>query len=279
MFYKQNINLIITLTFFLFLTPLRGFPDQMAQIKILSLNIWHNQNQWQKRLDYITDQIKRLDIDIICLQEVLERKPDIQNQAQYIANQLGYEYYFASVDAPNKVKRFGNAILSKHPILANSWIALRPINDYRIAAMIKIKYKHIPITIINTHLHYGYEGQQIRIQQIQHLMDFISQSTEDSIIFLCGDMNSGPQSDELQTLKKQFTDPLSNSKAISWSEENPNVHHFHNNFKKIDYILHQDINHLILDTKSQIVFNQPFQDNLWPSDHFAIYSIYQLSLL
>src|SRR5690606_2358486 len=44
------------------------------EFSVLTLNIWHDQRDWPARKAIMVEEIRRLNPDVICLQEVLQRE-------------------------------------------------------------------------------------------------------------------------------------------------------------------------------------------------------------
>ncbi|MBK6736191.1 MAG: endonuclease/exonuclease/phosphatase family protein [bacterium] len=99
----------------------------------VTLNLWHDQQNWPARSTVIVDTLRALAPDVIFLQEVLE-KEGLPNQAQQLADSLGCVFVFTSVDPVGGAKRYGNAILTRLPIVAQHEVKLPPLDDYRVAA-------------------------------------------------------------------------------------------------------------------------------------------------
>jgi len=96
------------------------------ELKVLTYNIQHGLDYIKLlnkerviNLDKICDIIKQFNPDIISLNEVyndVEKKVSV-NQAKYIAERLGYEYfYFGKAITILETVEYGNAIISKYPI-------------------------------------------------------------------------------------------------------------------------------------------------------------------
>lgn len=92
-------------------------------IKIMTYNIMHGLDflLWQEQdkkvinLDKIGDIIKNINPDIIGLNEVYNSSD--MNQVQYLAERLGYSYYYFGRSITLKNGTFyGNAIISRYPI-------------------------------------------------------------------------------------------------------------------------------------------------------------------
>ena len=111
-------------------TSLRAQPADT--LSAVTLNIWHDQQDWPRRLNVIVDTLAALRPDVVCLQEVLQDE-GLPNQAETLAERLGYTSYFSSVDGEDRAKRYGNAILTPLPLVATGWRWLDPRDDYRTA--------------------------------------------------------------------------------------------------------------------------------------------------
>jgi endonuclease/exonuclease/phosphatase family metal-dependent hydrolase len=122
-------------------------------LTVVTLNLWHDQQDWPARRALIVEEMQRLRPDAILLQEVLQHAT-LKNQAQDLAETLGYRYTFSSVDPDTAVKRYGNAILSRWAMLATDWKRLRPMNDYRTAAHLRLDRLGRVVDLFSTHLHH-----------------------------------------------------------------------------------------------------------------------------
>ena len=71
-------------------TSLRG---ETASLEIVTLNLWHDREDWPRRQATIEAELRRLSPDAIVLQEVLQAD-GLPNQAQTLARNLGYHAFF-----------------------------------------------------------------------------------------------------------------------------------------------------------------------------------------
>ncbi len=106
-------------------------------LSVVTLNLWHDKGDWPRREAQIVDALQALQPDVIALQEVFQHE-GLPNQAQTIADALGYGFYFVSTDPVGKPQRYGNALLTRHPILARESKVLQPLDDFRTAAHLRI---------------------------------------------------------------------------------------------------------------------------------------------
>ncbi|MCE4352216.1 endonuclease/exonuclease/phosphatase family protein, partial [Xanthomonas hortorum pv. cynarae] len=122
------------------------------EMTLVTLNLHHDREDWPARRAYIAKQLKQLAPDVIALQEVIERRGSVENQAAWLARKLGYEYTFASVDPVGAPKRYGNALLSRRKVLAMHQRLLQPLDDYRVAAHLQVDVDGQPVNVYVTHL-------------------------------------------------------------------------------------------------------------------------------
>ncbi|WP_256843513.1 endonuclease/exonuclease/phosphatase family protein, partial [Pseudomonas aeruginosa] len=94
---------------------------------------------------------------------------NVRNQAQWLASQLGYRYIFVSTDPVGAPKRYGNALLSRRPILAQGEHLLRPLDDYRTVAHLRIDVDGKAVNVYATHFNERSDenGQRIRRTQVE----------------------------------------------------------------------------------------------------------------
>ena len=95
----------------------------------MSYNTQHCLNFITRKIDFdiIADTIKKCEADIIGLQEMRDEGPDAEYQAQakIIAEKLGYQdYYFAEAIRFGGVNPYGNAIISRYPIISAETIMI-----------------------------------------------------------------------------------------------------------------------------------------------------------
>ena len=99
------------------------------KIKFMSYNTQHCLNFITREIDFdiIADTIKKCEADIIGLQEIRDegQDADYQPQAKIIAEKLGYHYYyFAEAIRFEGVNPYGNAIISRYPIISAETIMI-----------------------------------------------------------------------------------------------------------------------------------------------------------
>lgn len=93
------------------------------KIKLMSYNTQHCLNYVTRKIDFdiMADTIKRCEADIIGFQEMRDQSQDPAYEAQtkIIAEKLGYRYYyFAEAIRFGGANPYGNALISRYPILS-----------------------------------------------------------------------------------------------------------------------------------------------------------------
>lgn len=256
--------------------PVANIALRPVSLTVLSLNLWHDKTDWPKRRALIVAEIKRLQPDVIALQEVLQHE-GLRNQAQDLADALGYQAQFVSVDAADAPRRYGNAILTRVPVAASDMHKLVPLTDYRTAAhaLLRIDAQHRGINVYATHLHNDAGGGEIRREQIASLLGFIDTTAQGLPTIIAGDFNSNADSPELRALATRYHDayaqahPRTARDIAASTTLNP------------AYLPAQRIDHVFYDPaafeliQSRIVLNRS-RDGVWASDHFGLLATLRL---
>jgi endonuclease/exonuclease/phosphatase family metal-dependent hydrolase len=174
-------------------------------LRVLTWNLWWRFGPWEQRAEAIESTLRAADADVICLQEVwaAEGGPD---QVEILATALGMSY--CRTPSPFwEGFSFGNAILSRHPILNVEYHQLpgrtgSPGNRSLIIASLGVAGGVVPVAC--THLDYLFDQSELRSRQVRTVLEHcVAASTDPSASFpllLCGDLNAVPDSDEVRAL-------------------------------------------------------------------------------
>lgn len=147
-------------------------------MKIATYNIWNSHEGMPKREEYLIKEIRKVDADVICLQEVRDKK-----QAEYITEQMGYGYmFFDSYD--NEAE--GLCVMSHLPFAETfSWMKVN-------ALAVSVNDNGKRIGIVNLHL--PWESERKRECQIVNIVEQMSTMKTDYML-LTGDFNCSVNSD------------------------------------------------------------------------------------
>ncbi|RZJ97013.1 MAG: glycosyl hydrolase, partial [Brevundimonas sp.] len=168
-----------------------------------TFNIWHNQGDWAARQPLLIEALRAVDADVIALQEVLEDAAvGLPNQARTLADALGgYEMHFVSTDPEGAPRRYGNAILSRMPVLAHDSKKLEPLDDYRTALRIRAAVGDRTVDIVDTHLAWQQDAQAVRARQIGDLLGWLP--NDGTPLIVMGDFNAVQEDAGLNVLTGQ----------------------------------------------------------------------------
>lgn len=253
------------------LAPVTAAVARTDTLTVVTLNLWHDQRDWPRRRAMILDELRSLSPDVICLQEVLQHAT-LRNQALDLADSLDYRVTFGSVDPDTAVKRYGNAILSRHPVLETAWKPLEPKSDYRVVVQMRIAFQGRPVDVFDTHLHHTAEGAAIRAEQVRDLLAYVKTQRGKGAVVLAGDFNASPDTPELKAVTKPYLDVFAALNPSTGRDTvttlNPAMGHAP---RRIDYIfVSRDGRPALRPLSAEIVLDQPAADGAWPSDHFGV---------
>jgi endonuclease/exonuclease/phosphatase family metal-dependent hydrolase len=244
---------------------------------MVTFNLHHDRENWPARRQVILRELQALQPDAIALQEVIQ-KPHVRNQAAWLARKLGYEYQFVSTDPPGRFKRYGNALLTRRPVLSRNDHLLAPLGDYRTVAHLRIDVEGRPVNVYATHLNERSDevGSRIRGEQVADLLAFIAQSAGDAPVVVAGDFNALVDAGDLSELRNHYGDSYGsvhvNNELAQVSTLN---RHYYDAPSRIDHIFFQQDR--LLAREAKILFDQPYADGRWASDHYGVWTRLQFA--
>jgi endonuclease/exonuclease/phosphatase family metal-dependent hydrolase len=241
-------------------------PD--PTVSVLTLNIWHDQQDWSARLEAIVTGVREVSPDIICLQEVLQNE-ELPNQAETLADRLGYEAYFVSWDSAGSAKRYGNAILTRDPVTDSGFRTLEPPDDYRVVAYTRVDPGSGPMDVYCTHLHHTAERPETRERQIESALTFIDETRGTGPTVLAGDFNARVSAPELRALSGRFTDTYGALHPNADSITTLNTAKGHTP-RRIDHVfVAPGAGQTLVPVTARLVLDEPV-DGVWGTDHFGV---------
>jgi len=240
------------------------------ELRVATLNIYHDKAEWPKRLPLIVEQLRALDADVIALQEVLQTA-DLPNQAQTLGDALGYSVQFVSTDPEGQPHRYGNALLTRLPVIEQDWTRLQPLDDSRSLGHARLRFDGMPLDVYFTHLHWTLDGGAIRREQLEDACRFIDRRDDAAPSLVLGDFNAPATAPELAVLDG-FVDTYGalhpGADAAGTTTLNP---HFFDYRARIDLVFAEagrfDVR------EARVVLDTPGADGTWPSDHFGTFVV------
>jgi endonuclease/exonuclease/phosphatase family metal-dependent hydrolase len=193
-------------------------PDSSTDLRVMSFNIHHGADGDDVLdLERTAAVIEASGAEVIGLQEVDDAwssRSDFEDQAARLAELLDMHYvYGANLDAApaegrTENSRYGNAILSEHPIIDSENHLLTSIEyaeqptEQRglLEAVINVKGHHVGF--YSTHL--DHQRAEQRELQAREILQITGESSRPAVVV--GDLNAEPDAPELQGLFEVFTD-------------------------------------------------------------------------
>jgi endonuclease/exonuclease/phosphatase family metal-dependent hydrolase len=241
-------------------------------LKILTLNLRHNEDRWEDRLPLVVDALQTEQAEVIGFQEVWLGF----QQAHLIADRLNkqtperpYSVFVEPKWGENPVEGIG--LLSRLPVIEHQRLEL-PEGE-RIAQSIRVEIDGKTVDIANTHLHHRPEKDEIiRLPQMETLLKWMFEQ-ENRRWILTGDMNAIPTSTTIKLAKKRL------SSAYEAMHKREPVTTFPTPLVTSEYAgLSIAIDYVFFDPSvlrvkdAQVIANQPHPDDrlLYPSDHYGL---------
>ncbi|MFT3927532.1 MAG: endonuclease/exonuclease/phosphatase family protein [Myxococcales bacterium] len=265
----------------------------MRSLRALTLNIWHREAPWERRREIIRKGFAELDPDFIGLQEVLELDlgGNRTSQAQELIEGTPYQYVFGCAQMMMPGLEFGNAVLSKHPILASETLRLpgEESGETRCVVYARLGTPFGEVPVFVTHLNWKLHQGSVRVRQVKRLVELIEERAPVGKGFppvLMGDFNAEPESDEIRWLRGHatlegrsvyFADAWvyggDGSPGYTFDRRNPYAARAHEPPRRLDYIFvrgpDSQWNGEPLSTR--LVLDAP-EEGVWASDHFGLLS-------
>lgn len=157
-----------------------------ASFTIITLNMHHGEGQDGKvDIKRIAALLQHENADIIALQEVdrYRMRSGFVDQAKELANMLGMNMRY-SPSLTYKVGQYGNALLSRYPIVDSSWTLLPGSMETRSLLMATVRIGSMTVQLATTHLGLSQEDRKLQLTRISDLL-----SEKEGPLVVAGDFN------------------------------------------------------------------------------------------
>ncbi len=261
-------------------------------IRILTLNLWHDQGPWPARRKRIREWLERLDPDVLAFQEVL-RGPG-RDQAAELLEGLGFELAFAAASRfwRDPELEFGNVVAARWSLRDPEVLRLPNAGgsdgEERVALSVCVETPFGRLGVTCTHLHWRLHHGFVRERQVVALADFARRRRPGLELppVILGDLNAEPDSAEIRYLtglqslggrSVLFYDAWrlagDGGPGITWSNRNPWAAAMHEPDRRLDYVLvgYPQPNGIGRVECCRVVCDDEC-DGVWPSDHFGVYA-------
>lgn len=246
---------------------------EAARVSLVTLNLYHDRDRWERRRPLVIEGLRALDADVVALQEVLQHDA-LRNQAEDIGQALGYSVFFVSADPEGQARRYGNALLTRLPVLARSQRRLAPLDDGRTVAHLRVQAGGRALDVFATHLHWTDEGGAIRARQLQDVLAHVRAQAGDGPSAIVGDFNAEADAPELAALREAgYVDVLAAIDPAAAARTTLNPHYFERG-RRIDHVFARGAG--LRAVAAQRVLDRPGADGTWPSDHFGVRAEFEL---
>ncbi|MBX3231954.1 MAG: endonuclease/exonuclease/phosphatase family protein [Labilithrix sp.] len=262
-----------------------------ANLKVMTVNLRHDVDSWQRRFELIADEIVRLDPDVIGAQEVEFFLRD--NQAEKLNDLIakrGHAKYNLYAKRKSGVAGFftgeGIAIMSRWKITEKEH---EDIGEKRVSIRARIQHPNGPIDMLDTHLEAGggERGAEIRDDQARQTIDLADRDDDCHPTFLTGDMNAKEDSaalkrffaagfvDSFKKVHGAQTSKVGNTSSVKLAEgafeQNPK--------NRIDFVLARGAGGRTIEPIDSVVcFKNHDAKGFYPSDHFGVMTTFRVKL-
>jgi endonuclease/exonuclease/phosphatase family metal-dependent hydrolase len=194
--------------------------------------VWWRFGPWEQREELLADELRRIDADVVCLQEVwadigaranpvaprveIDGPGDTEvatSQAARLAATCRYDDHRLSWRYAHEGVAFGNAILSRWPIVDAVALPLPTVPGFeenRTALLVHVDTPDGLLPVATTHLNFRWDQSDIRCLQVDAVCRFLAEHADrrDLPVVLTGDMNAESSSDEMRKLTGRAPVPV-----------------------------------------------------------------------
>jgi len=274
----------------------------MSVLRVATINVWNKSGPWLSRLPLIRRELQRLEPEIVGLQEVLRFRPDTapdapltihNDQLTEIADGLGYQLAYSVASDYGHGLKFGNAVLSRHPIVAEQSFQLpgSESGETRSLLYVLCETPHGSLPVFVTHLNWKFHHGAVRQRQVAFIAERVAELSPiggpQLPPVLMGDFNAAPEADEIRFLTGlcalhektvYFADAWAfagQGPGFTFDRANPYAAKAREPSRRIDYIFVRGPDRQFRGEPlhAELAFHQAEQvgaESVWPSDHFGL---------
>ena len=181
----------------------------MTAIRLVTFNTHHCVgDDGRHDLVRVAELLQRTDADVICLQEVdrhFGERSEHVDQAEVLSRALDRELVWGPAirehTSSGSDRQYGNAVLSRLPVLDEQLLALPGAGEPRGAVRVLLGLGSAALTVVTAHL--SSRSARARAAQAQALVGLLP---ADGPAVVLGDLNCGPAAPELAPLRQRLRD-------------------------------------------------------------------------
>lgn len=253
-------------------------------LNLLTINTWKCDGSYRERLSLLKHELKQLQPDIVFCQEVF--RTTTADTGRELAESLNMTYQFTPARYKTRIfegemmKSYsGLGLITRYPILKTEILVLPtdPRDGERMAQCCLVDCEGTPVLAINTHLTHLRNSSPLRIQQLDTILGLPLLTQHKGPVFIAGDFNADPESDELQFLLNHPVLSIQDAYLSGQGPEPgftmlPQAPHQPAKGRRIDFIFSVATTpeqHPVF-ANARVVLNQPNADGVYPSDHCGV---------
>lgn len=254
-------------------------------IRVATWNLWWRFGPWPERFPAIVATLQAADPDVVALQEVWGE--GATDQAALLAEALGGFHHAYGHRWEGAAVQFGNAILSRWPIVASEQRPLPAppdLDELRTVLRADIEGPRGRFSMFTTHLNYQLGQSRIRQDQVGDVCRFVRETAvEGHPPLVAGDFNAVPDSDEVRMMTGRMAVPApplafrdvwdvaGEGPGLTWSPVNPFVAAEEEGRARVDYLFTAGPGEggRGMPVRVDLLGDHPV-DGMWPSDHFGV---------
>lgn len=252
-------------------------------LRVVTFNVQGVANGWfDGRAAAAIEGLRRLDADVVCLQEatVVHRREGLYDQASALAAALGFDNVaFAAHGWPEQQatwRQDGLAVLSRWPFKQVSDVRLptAPSDppDGRVALRCRVAHPEADVDVVDAHLAWRPEEEATRLLQAELILDLFllrSLGREGHHGVLAGDINAVETEPVVRRMRQSLRDAWRevhpDAPGYTWLRANPYTEGWDMPDRRLDYVFVPP-EARIRDVR--VALDGP--DPVWPSDHCAV---------
>lgn len=258
-------------------------------VRVVTLNLENLANDWfGKRGEAAIRGLKRLDADVLCLQEVTvtHQGAALYDQAHEVADALGLGFVaFDTYGEPDDIRadrQDGLAIASRWPFRRvrdrRLPVAKKDPLDGRVVMLCRLMHPDGDLDVVTTHLAWRPEDHDTRLMQADLILDVFTregfgQGGHRGI--LAGDFNATDDEEVIaricEYLRDAWRELHPGELGATWLRDNPYTKGWDMPDRRLDYIF---VPKGVKIERAELALDGPDPrdgpDAVWPSDHCAV---------
>lgn len=265
--------------------------SRSVSLKVMTLNLRHDADEWQRRMELVADEIVRLDPDVIGLQEVAVEARQLE-----VLGELVVARGHARYETHQREKRtfFGTrldeaaAVMSRWPIAERHQ---RQLVEERVAVLARVAHPSGGmIDVLDTHLENRRDPyyDDVRVDQIAEALALASGLEGCNPTVLTGDLNStSTEPAYAAVVREGFVDSYLavNGPVATAAEGNTAIIRLREGAfvqspgRRIDYVFARGVGErTITAVASSVCFENHDAKGFYPSDHLGVMTTFTVRL-